>query len=51
MARIVLGSASPRRRELLAAAGIEFEIDKPDVEESLQRGIEPTSSALMLAER
>jgi len=51
MARIVLGSASPRRRELLAAAGVEFEIDKPDVDESLPEGIEPAAAARLLAER
>lgn len=51
MARIVLGSASPRRRELLLAAGAQFEIDKPDVDESLPAGIEPVAAALCLAER
>jgi len=51
VARIVLGSASPRRRELLAAAGVEFEIDKPDVDESLPAGIEPVAAARLLAER
>ncbi len=51
MARIVLGSASPRRRELLAAAGVEFEIDKPDVDESLPAGIDPVVAARLLAER
>jgi septum formation protein len=49
--RIVLGSASPRRRELLAAAGAEFEVDKPDVDEALPSGIEPVAAALLLAER
>ncbi|MCY2960234.1 MAG: Maf family protein [Planctomycetota bacterium] len=51
MARIVLGSASPRRRELLAAAGIDFEIEKPDVDESLPAGVEPSAAARLLAER
>jgi septum formation protein len=31
--RLVLASASPRRRELLAEAGYEFEVDPSDVEE------------------
>lgn len=51
MARIVLGSASPRRRELLAAAGVEFEVDKPDVDETLPANIDPVDAARLLAER
>jgi septum formation protein len=31
--RFILASASPRRRELLAAIGVEFEVVTPDVEE------------------
>lgn len=31
--RLVLGSGSPRRRELLAAAGYAFEVRRPEVEE------------------
>lgn len=49
MARIVLASASPRRRELLAAAGIEFEVMPADVDESLPPGIEPEAGAVLLA--
>lgn len=33
--RLILASSSPRRRELLAGMGLEFEIMKPDVDESL----------------
>lgn len=34
MARVlILASASPRRRELLTLAGIDFEVDAPDIEE------------------
>lgn len=51
MTRIVLGSASPRRRELLAAAGADFEVDPPDVDEALPPHIEPVAAALCLAER
>ena len=31
--RIILGSASPRRRELLAQVGVEFEVRVSDKEE------------------
>ena len=31
--RLILASASPRRRQLLAAAGYQFEIDPSDIEE------------------
>ena len=51
MTRIVLGSASPRRRELLTAAGVAFDIERPDVDETLPPGIEPTAAARLLAER
>jgi septum formation protein len=49
MARIVLASASPRRRELLSAAGVEFEVVPADVDESLPDGIEPEEGAVLLA--
>lgn len=49
--RIILGSASPRRRELLGAAGIEFTIERPDVDESVRAGIAPEEAACELAER
>ncbi|MBW6456677.1 MAG: Maf family protein, partial [Trueperaceae bacterium] len=31
---LVLASASPRRRELLAGLGLSFEIEVPDVDET-----------------
>jgi septum formation protein len=49
--RLVLGSASPRRRALLAAAGATFEVDPAEVDESLPAGIAPEDAALQLAER
>jgi septum formation protein len=49
--RILLASASPRRRELLAAAGIEFDVRATDVPEDLPEGIEPEAAAVLLAER
>jgi septum formation protein len=36
--RLVLASASPRRRELLAQAGYEFEVQAADVDESVHPG-------------
>jgi septum formation protein len=36
--RIVLGSSSPRRRELLAGCGLEFEIFSPDIDEQVLAG-------------
>jgi nucleoside triphosphate pyrophosphatase len=49
--RILLASASPRRRELLAAAGIEFDVCATDVAEDLPEAIEPAVAAVLLAER
>ena len=37
--RLVLASASPRRRELLSAAGFEFEVIAPSVSEISSRGL------------
>jgi septum formation protein len=39
--RIVLASASPRRRELLAAAGIACDVDPVDVDEQRRQGERP----------
>ncbi len=48
---IVLASASPRRRDLLAAAGIDFEVEPPPVEEPrhLAPGLTPAAQAAALA--
>jgi septum formation protein len=46
-ARLVLASSSPRRRELLAAAGYEFEVaEPPPEEEPAAPGASPESVAL-----
>ena len=47
--RLVLASASPRRRELLGALGVEFEVVVPDIEE-LSEG-EPAEVVLENARR
>lgn len=41
MTRILLASASPRRRELLAQLGVQFEIAAPDVDETPLPGETP----------
>lgn len=50
MARtLVLASASPRRAELLAAAGYSFLLDPPDVDESGRPGESPENYVLRIA--
>ena len=50
-ARLVLASASPRRRELLTRAGLRFQIEPAGVDESVGAGAEPICTARELAER
>jgi septum formation protein len=45
----ILASASPRRRELLAAAGFSFDIDPVDVDESLVPGESPGTFVVRVA--
>jgi septum formation protein len=47
--RVVLASASPRRRELLSLLGIEFAIVSPDVDESVLSGESPVELVERLA--
>jgi septum formation protein len=47
--RIVLGSSSPYRRELLSRLKVEFDIDLPDVDETPRPGETPRDIALRLA--
>jgi septum formation protein len=49
--RIVLASASPRRRDLLEAAGLRFEIAPAAVPEELEPFVDPLEAALELAAR
>ena len=51
MARFILASASPRRRELLERAGYTFEILVSDVDESLPAGITPEEAVRLNAAR
>lgn len=47
--KVILASGSPRRRELLGEMGIEFEIDVPDVDETVAGA--PDEMVRVLAER
>lgn len=47
--RVILASASPRRRELLALALDEFDILPADIEENLPEGLELTQGPVYLA--
>lgn len=49
MKKIILASASPRRKELLETAGIEFEICVADVDESIPEGTLPSDAAVLTA--
>lgn len=49
--RIVLASASPRRRSLLMEAGLRFDVLPADVDESLADGVEAEPAAVELGER
>jgi septum formation protein len=46
---LVLASASPRRRELLAGAGVRFEVTPANIEEHAQPGESPAQLARRLA--
>lgn len=47
--RLILASGSPRRRELLTSHGFAFEIDVPDVDETIPPGEEPVAATTRLA--
>lgn len=49
MKNIILASASPRRKELLTLAGVEFSVDVADADESLPEGIEPQEAVKLLS--
>ena len=48
--RLILASASPRRRELLAQAGYLFTVEAADIDESLREGESPPDYVRRLAE-
>jgi len=47
---LILASGSPRRRELLAALGLKFEVRPADIDESVRPGEQAERYALRLAE-
>jgi len=49
--KLVLASASPRRRALLAEMGYEFEVVPADIDESVDPSLPPGRQAELLAER
>lgn len=49
MKKIILASSSPRRKELLTTAGIEFEIHVKEVDETIPEGTPPVEAAKMTA--
>lgn len=50
MAQLILASSSPRRQEILASLGLEFEIVDPDVDESLRDCLVVEERVIRLAE-
>jgi septum formation protein len=50
MQSIILASSSPRRRELLAGLGIEFEVFSPETDESIRDGLPVRRRVVALAE-
>ena len=49
--KLVLASASPRRKELLKLAGFRFEVDPAGVDETVDAGLGPLEVAALLARR
>lgn len=49
MTRIVLASASPRRRDLLEQLGVQFEVLAPDIDEAVRSGENARQYVLRLA--
>lgn len=51
MKKIILASASPRRKELLTTAGVEFEVLVSDADETVPDGTLPADAAMLTAEK
>lgn len=51
MTRLVLASGSPRRRDILTALGLAFDVRPPDIDETLRSGEGAAEAARRLAEQ
>ncbi|MBQ2972908.1 MAG: septum formation inhibitor Maf [Clostridia bacterium] len=51
MKKIILASSSPRRKELMSTAGLDFEIIVKEVDESIPDGTSPVDAAKMTAKK
>ena len=49
--RIILGSKSPRRIELLKLMGFKFEVQKLDVNEDCPNSLSPLKTAIFLSKK
>ena len=49
--KLVLGSSSPRRKQLLGELGLSFRIVKPDIDETTPFDLPPYDTAVKLAEK
>lgn len=49
MSKLILASGSPRRKELLSTAGLEFDVIVADVDEKIPDGAEPQEVVMSLA--
>lgn len=48
--RLILGSSSPRRKELLEKVGLEFDIVKPDIDEIILSNEKPSEFVVRIAD-
>jgi septum formation protein len=51
MKRLILGSSSPRRKDLLASLGYDFEVLNPDIDESFPMEMQPQNVSIFVAEK
>lgn len=51
MKKVILASASPRRKELLSVAGVEFDICISNADETVPTGTEPAAAVKMIASK